>query len=95
MQVLAPSYIPSSPPSNYHLGERIGNLSRDVASVLATVMDAHDIVFQFQCVLLDDSNHKAEGYAIKVIILSDNEPHNTNKIMQLLSSRGLEPLRID
>ena len=43
VQIIAPIDIPSSLPYNYHLGERIGNVSREVALVLASVMDADDL----------------------------------------------------
>lgn len=105
MQIVAPTDRESSPPSNYYLGEHVGNISREVASVLASVMDVddsylplnnvYDAGFKFQCLLLEDSNHTSEGFAIKVIVLSVNKASFTDRMMHLLYSKGLEPLRID
>ena len=42
MQIIAPADKESVPPSTYALGERISNVSREIALVLASSMDFDD-----------------------------------------------------
>ena len=101
---MAPVDIASLLPYSYDLGERIGNVSREVASVLASLMDEddpnlpdcniYDIGFKFQCVLLEDTTHRAEGCEISIIVLSDNGSTFTDSLMRLLQSKELEPTKI-
>ena len=104
IQIIAPVDVASSLPYDYHLGERIGNVSHEVALVLASMMDEqdldlpdyniYDVGFKFQCVLLDETTHRAEGSEINIIVLSVNNESFTDSLMYLLHSKGLEPLRI-
>ena len=69
-------------PASFNPGECIGNLSRDVALVLAEFMDLpvfnieecndYEIDFKFVCVLLDDTNHKKEGFFISILVYTTN-----------------------
>ena len=104
MQIIAPADKESVPPSIYALGERIGNVSSEVTLVLASLMDFDDaslpecnvynVGFRFQCILVTDSHHKAEGYDVNIIVLSINSDSFTDKMMDLLNSKGLVPHRI-
>ena len=49
VQILAPQDTAAVFPANYLLGERLGNVSREVAAVLADLMDIKNI-------LLDECN---------------------------------------
>ena len=67
---------------SYNPGERIGNLSRDVALVLAEFMDMpvlnleecdnYELDFKFICTLIDDTNQKKEGFLINVQVYTNN-----------------------
>ena len=104
MQIIAPADKESVPPSTYALGERISNVSREIALVLASSMDFDDaslpecnvynVGFRFQCILVTNSHHKAEGYDVNIIVLSINSDSFTDKMMDLLNSKGLVPHRI-
>ena len=54
----------------------------------------YDVGFKFQCVLLDETIHRAEGSEINIIVLSVNNESFTDSLMYLLHSKGLEPPRI-
>ena len=100
IQILAPIDSAPTPPSTYVLGERIGNVSREVALVLASILDFEDVTlpecnvydlgFRFQCVVDEDSHHKAEGYFVNIIVYSINSDVFTDKMFDIL---GLNPLR--
>lgn len=91
IQILAPADNVATPPSTYVLGERIGNVSQDVALVLASLMDfddaclpesnAYDLGFTCQCELEETSHHKAEGYGGKTIVFSIYSDIFTEKCM--------------
>ena len=86
------------------LGERIGNVSREVALVLASLMDvenvslpecnAYELGFRFQCQVEEDSHHKAEGYFVNIIVYSINSDIFTDKMFHILNTQGLNPLRM-
>ena len=98
MQTIAPADKESVPPSTYALEERIGNVSREVALVLASLMgfddaslpecNVYNVGFRFQCILVTDSHLKAEGYDVNIIVLSINSDLFTDKMMDLLDSKG-------
>lgn len=77
-----PTMLQLPPPSTYALGERVGNVSRGVALVPASLMDFNDVRlpesnvcdlgFTFQCELEKTSHHKAEGYRVKIVVISIN-----------------------
>ena len=62
MQIIAPADKESVQPSTYTLGIRIGTVSREVALVLASLIDfdepslpeskVYNVGFRFQCILL-------------------------------------------
>ena len=66
-------------PARYVPGERIGNVDRDVAAILKYYMDddfdvllecdCYGIGFHFSCTLIEDSNHRRDGYEIKIVDL--------------------------
>ena len=101
---MAPADKEAISPSTYAPGERIGNVSREVALVLASFMDFDDVClpecnvynvgFKFQCILVNDSNHKAQGFDVNIVVLSINSDLFTDEMMYLLSSKGLDPHRI-
>lgn len=104
IQILAPIDSAPTPPDTYVLGERIGNVSREVALVLAGLMDhqnvslpecnAYDIGFRFQCIVDEDSHHKAAGYFVNIVVYSINSDIFTVKMFDILNSQGLNPLRM-
>ena len=67
---------------SYNPGKRIGNLSRDVALVLAECMDRpvldleecnnYEIDYKFVCTLFDDTNHKKKGFLIIFEVYTTN-----------------------
>ena len=82
MQIIAPADKESVPPSTYALGERISNVSREIALVLASSMDFDDaslpecnvynVGLKYQRILVDDSNHRAEGFDVNIVVFSIN-----------------------
>ena len=78
IQVLAPSEEAAVLPANYLSGEHLCHVSRDVALVLSLFMDTppmytndlneYGVDFYFKCVLLEDSNHREDGFRIKIIV---------------------------
>jgi hypothetical protein len=66
------------PPSDYSRGERIGNVSRETAVVMSTLMDSrvnhlsecniYGTGFKFKCILDTDSNHHVDGYPLLFIL---------------------------
>lgn len=101
---MAPADKEAIPPSTYAPGERIGNVIREVALVLASFIDfddaclpecnVYDVGFKFQCILVNNSNHRAQGFDVNIVIHSINSDLFTDEMMYLLSSKGLDPHRI-
>ena len=56
--------------------------------------NVYNVGFKFQCILVNDSNHRAEGFDVNIVVLSINSDLFTDKIMYLLNSKGLHPHRI-
>ena len=54
----------------------------------------YNVGFRFQCILVTDFHHKAEGYDVDIIVLSINSDSFTDRMMDLLNSKGLVPHRI-
>ena len=81
-------------PVSYNPGERIANLSRDVALVLAEFMDIpvlnheecnnYELDFKFVCTLLDDSNNKKEGFLITVLVYTTNSDAWSAEMFEIL-----------
>ena len=78
MQIIAPQDTAAVFLATYYPGERIGNVSRDVAAVLSELMDArspqldecneYSVGYIFLCILLEDTTHRSSGYLIKIIV---------------------------
>ena len=56
--------------------------------------NVYNVGFKFQCILVNDSNHKAQGFDVNIVVLSINSDLFTDEMMYLLSSKGLDPHRI-
>lgn len=91
-------------PNNYENGERIGNVSRDVAEVLSLLMDGtldyllecstYGLGFQLKCVLCDDSNHKSDGFGIHIVVYSINSDIFTDQLIIFFQSKGIQSKKI-
>ena len=89
---------------SYNPGERIGNLSRDVALVLAEFMDLpvlnlevsnnYEIDFKFVCILLDDTNHKKEGFLILILVYTTNSDSWSAKMFENLKEKKMFPTKL-
>ena len=82
---------------SYNPGERIGNLSRDVALVLAEFMDMpvlnleecdnYELDFKFICTLIDDTNHKKEGFLINIQVYTNNSDAWSTDMFEILKEK--------
>ena len=54
----------------------------------------YNVGFKFQCILLEDTTHRAEGCEISIIVLSVNDASFTESLMRLLHSKGLELVKV-
>jgi hypothetical protein len=94
----APGEVP--PPD----AERIGNVAREEAAILAEFMDnnlsdalddaTYSVDYKFDCSLSEDLNHKAEGYKIEIILYSKKSGLWTNQIIDLLKSMNIDAIKI-
>ena len=94
----APGEVP--PPC----AERIGNVAREEAAVLAAFMDnklsdslddaTYDVDYKFDCSLSEDLNHRAEGYKIKIILYSKKSGLWAKKIIDLLKSMNIDANKV-
>ena len=94
----APGEVP--PPC----AERIGNVAREEAGVLAAVMDnklsdslddaTYDVDYKFDSSLSEDLNHRAEGYKIEIILYSKKSGLWAKKIIDLLKSMNIDAIKI-
>lgn len=84
--------------------ERIGNVAREQAAVLADFMDdcfsevlddrLYGEDYRFICVLIEDLNHKAVGYGIDLVICSQNTDAWNKKLIRLLLSRNVNAIEL-
>lgn len=91
--------------NNFQFQERLGNLGRETASVLADLMDfdndlldecnVYDVGFRFACVLDEKLHHKKEGYLITILVFSLNSDLWTEKLLQILISKDLRPIKLE
>lgn len=91
-------------PVSYNPGERIGNLSRDVALVLAEFMDMpvlnpeecnnYELDFKFVCTLLDDTNHKKEGFLIVIHLYTTNSDTWSADMFEILKEKKMFPTKL-
>ena len=85
--------------------ERIGNVAREEAAVLAEFMDDNAIEllggkvynedYKFVGILTDDLNHKAAGYGISLVLLSNNSDAWTKKFMSILRSKNIDAIKLE
>lgn len=100
IQALAPSEEAAVLPANYLSGEQLCHVSRDVALVLSLFMDTppmyindlneYGVGFYFKCVLLEDSNHREDGFRIKIIVHSVNSDSWTDEIIETLKNNKIK-----
>ena len=100
IQVLAPSEEAAVLPANYLSGEQLCHVSRDVALVLSLFMDTppmyindlnkYGVGFYFKCVLLEDSNHREDGFRTKIIVHSVNSDSWTDEIIETLKNNKIK-----
>jgi hypothetical protein len=91
--------------NNFQSQERLGNLGREKASVLADLMDfdndlldecnVYDVGFRFACVLDEKLLHKNEGFLITILVFSLNSDLWTEKLLQILISKDLRPIKLE
>lgn len=95
VQVLAPSSEAAVSPANFLSGEQLCHVSRDVALVLSLFMDAppmpsndlneYGVDFYFECVLLEDSNHRKDGFRIEIVVRTVNSDSWTDEFIEILN----------
>ena len=78
IQIMMCADSTDAPGGSSPCAERIGNVAREEAAVLAAFMDnklsdslddaTYDVDYKFDCSLSEDLNHRAEGYKIKIIL---------------------------
>ena len=100
VQVLAPSAEAAVAPANFLSGEQLCHVSRDVALVLSFFMDAppmqsndlneYGVDFYFECVLLEDSNHRKDGFRIEIVVRTVNSNSWTEKFIEILNINKLK-----
>ena len=95
----------ATPPSNQVPGERIGNIAREEAAVLARFMDDsidllthlnifYAVDYQFSCTLSENLHHRIEGYEIKIIVHSNHPDPWTPELIKILRSQNLNAVQL-
>ena len=51
--------------------------------------------YKFVCILTDDLNHKAAGYGISLVLLSNNSDAWTKKLMSILRSENIDAIKLE
>ena len=102
---MTPVDVPCEEPSSYIPGERVGNLDRLHAKILAPFMDdgtpiltecnVYDEGYKFACRLESCTNHSFEGYPIFVVVYSINSDLWTNSLFALLDAFELNPTKLN
>jgi ABC-type polysaccharide transport system permease subunit len=73
----------------------VGNLDREHARILAPIMDCLHVLsighiynadFKFDCRLKNVTNHTREGYAICIVLYSNNSDSWTDSVINYLRS---------
>lgn len=90
---------------NFGATERLGNVSKKPAKVMASFMDnanlaldefnTHDVDFKFVCMLTENLNHRAAGYAIDVLVYSANSAAWTDVMLNILQLDKMEPTKLE
>ena len=104
MQIIATGDVRMDGVSNFSPGERLGNVSRETASVLADLMDfpnvlldecnIYDLGFRFVCLLSEKLHHKGEGYLITILVYSINSDLWTDKLYNILLAKNANPIKL-
>ena len=104
VQILVPWNAISVPPGNEVPGERVGNIAKEEASVLAEFMDdtvdafcdssLYNIDYKFTCILSENLNHKVDGYRVDIIVFTKNCDLWTLKLLQILQSKGVFAIKV-
>ena len=56
--------------------------------------NVYNVGLKYQRILVDDSNHRAEGFDVNIVVFYINIDLFTDEMMHLLGSKGLCPHRI-
>jgi hypothetical protein len=91
----------AKPPGNQVPGERIGNIAREEAALLAGFMDDnvylltdvnlfYDADYKFSCTLSENLYHRVEGYEIKIILYASHDDQWIN----ILRSQNLNAVQL-
>lgn len=104
--ILAPGDVDPVLPANYDSEEHVGNLCKEHAKILAPYMDSGsfslncakydcNIFFEgyiFTCTLLEDTNHTALGYAVRINVCTENSKIWIKSIFDDLFKSNLNPI---
>ena len=105
VMILAPADVAPIIPANYESEERIGNLCKEHAKILARYMDSGSFSldctkydcnvysegFIFTCTLLENTNHAAFGYAVRINVCTQNSKVWIESIFDDLFKNDLNP----
>ena len=105
IRLMAPEEKPCIETNSYIPGERVGNLDRMHAKIIAPLMDdgtpnltecnLYDVGFKFACRLESCTNHTCEGYQIFVIVYTVNSDLWTDSLFDFLHASGLNPSKLN
>lgn len=89
--------------SNFFAAERLGNVNREMASVLSELMNSQmildesnmsDVGFRFVCVLTENLHHKVEGFSISIVVNYVNSDLWTEKLIKILKLKNLSSAKV-
>ena len=105
IQIMMCANSTDAPGGSSPCAERIGNVAREEAAVLAEFMDGnlsdslddaiYGVDYKFVCSLSEDLNHKAEGYKIEIILHSNKSGLWAKLIMDLLKSMNIDVIKAE
>lgn len=105
VQIISPSEIVVEDGCNFGASERLGNVSKEAAKVMASFMDnenlaldefnTYDVDFKFVCVLTENLNHRAAGYTIDILVYSANSAVWTDVMLSILHLDKMEPSKLE
>jgi hypothetical protein len=91
--------------SNFEPSERLGNVSREAAKVLAEFMDdrnvsldesnVYGVDYKFVCMLTENLNHTREGFTVLILVYSPNADSWTDKMLDILKSTKMNTTKLD
>ena len=89
---------------NFEPSERLGNISREAAKVLAEFMDNQNVLldessvygldYKFVCVLTENLNHTREGFSVVILVYSLNSDSWTDKMLSILNSAKIHTTKL-